>query len=214
MKTLSRGILISVEGIDGAGKSTLVNNVVNRLTKQGYSVLGTREPGATQLGKVIREIVQKKEVPRTYQAEYLLFAADRAQHFHEIIIPALQRNMLVISDRMSDSSLVYQGYARGLSHEMITTINDWTMHGYHIDMTLYLKIDAHTAAQRLALRAQQLTVFEEKKAFTQKLIDGFQQIFTNNPRIRTLEGTRDSTQLCDDACQAIETWIEQKQLLL
>jgi len=214
MKTLARGILVSVEGIDGAGKSTLVNHLVDQLKQNGYPALATREPGATQLGTVIREIVQKKEVARTCQAEYLLFAADRAQHFHEIVIPALQRNMLVISDRMSDSSLVYQGYARGLCRDTIATINAWTMQGHKIDLTLYLKIDAQTALERLTRRAQALTVFEEKKAFTHKLIEGFDQLFANNPRICHLDGTLDATTLCSVALTSLETWIHTKKLLL
>jgi len=214
MKTLARGILVSVEGIDGAGKSTLVNHLVDQLKQNGYPALATREPGATQLGTVIREIVQKKEVARTCQAEYLLFAADRAQHFHEIVIPALQRNMLVISDRMSDSSLVYQGYARGLCRDTIATINAWTMQGYQLDLTLYLKIDAQTALQRLTRRAQALTVFEEKQAFTHKLIEGFDQLFANNPRVCHLDGTLEPTTLCSVALTKLETWIHNKKLVL
>jgi dTMP kinase len=213
MKTLTRGILISVEGIDGSGKTTLVKNVVEHLHNQGYPVLATREPGATQLGSVVRGIIQKKDVARTAQAEYLLFAADRAQHFHEVVIPALQRSMIVISDRMSDSSLVYQGYARGLCTSTIETINAWTMQGYSIDLTLYVKVDMATALQRLHARAQALTVFEEKASFTQKIIQGFDELFAHNQRVHTLDGHLDPESLSLTALHAIVQWIHTKQLI-
>lgn len=213
MKKIVRGILVSVEGIDGSGKSTLVRNLSNYLINQGYPVMATREPGATALGGVVRSMIHRKDVPRHAQAEYLLFAADRAQHFQEVVIPALQQNMLVISDRMTDSSLVYQGYAHGLDRTMMQTINNWAMAGYAIDYTFYVKVDAATALQRLQARAQELTIFEEKQSFTQQLIQGFEHLYTNNPRVHTVDGTLSEQDLCMHAAQQLRTWINTHNLL-
>src|SRR5438067_1616217 len=113
MKT--QGMLITIEGIDGSGKSTLAKNLYQHLIANDVDALLTREPGATPLGKALRTILQEKNVAVCDQAEYLLFAADRAQHFKDTIIPALAKGTVVISDRMADSSLVYQGYGRGLN---------------------------------------------------------------------------------------------------
>ena len=94
-------------------------------------------------------MVQYQEIPLAPRAEYLLFAADRAQHFHEVVIPALQNDALVISDRMSDSSLAYQGFGRGHDLTMIKIINQWTMQGIEPDLTIYLKIPVSIAYARI-----------------------------------------------------------------
>jgi dTMP kinase len=113
MKNLKKGVLISFEGIDGSGKSLLVNNLYKILQTQ-YKTLITKEPGETDLGKKIRKIVQEQNVKIGPLAEYLLFATDRAQHFTEFIIPNLQEKYLILSDRLADSSIVYNGYGRDL----------------------------------------------------------------------------------------------------
>ncbi len=125
MPRLSRGILIALEGIDGSGKSTLAKNIAASLAHLDFPILQTQEPGKMALGKLLKPIVQEKKVPVCSKAEFLLFAADRAQHFHELVIPALLNKQLVISDRMADSSLAYQGYGRGLDLTTLSMINSW-----------------------------------------------------------------------------------------
>lgn len=128
MPQLKSGILIAIEGIDGSGKSTLAKNLFSSLEQQRFDTILTKEPGDSELGKEIRELVCTQNIPISSRAQYLLFAADRAQHFDELIIPALQQNKLIICDRLSDSSLAYQGYGNGLSTDMIKSINEWSMH--------------------------------------------------------------------------------------
>lgn len=202
-----RSMLISLEGIDGSGKSTLARDLAAHLTGLGYNVVLTKEPGGSQLGKKLRELLQLQPVPITPQAEFLLFAADRAQHFNDVVIPALRSNNIVISDRMADSSLVYQGYGRGLDKKMIQTINAWVMNDIRPDLTFYLHITAETAAKRLAARAQ-LTKFEkEQEQFAQNLIAGFDQIFKDRDDVITLDGTLSPNTLTNQAAQEVESWI-------
>lgn len=209
MQSLSRGILIACEGIDGSGKSTLVKNVVNALIALDFSVVATREPGATQLGSVVRTLVQEKKIPMCPKAEYLLFVSDRAQHFHELVVPSLQANKIVISDRMSDSSLVYQGFGHGLSMDALIYINQWSMNNIKPDITFYLKIDAAQARERVVKRNEQLTSYEkEKEAFFTKLINGFESIYANRSDVLWLDGSESPEQITEKAMQAIIGWIQ------
>src|SRR5688500_2417178 len=105
MVHLKRGILIAIEGIDGSGKSTIAQATALALKEQGFDLLLTKEPGDSELGKHIRELVQTQNVSISAKAQYLLFAADRAQHFMEKIIPALKTHKIILSDRLADSSL-------------------------------------------------------------------------------------------------------------
>jgi dTMP kinase len=213
MHTLKKGILIAIEGIDGSGKSSLAQNLYTRLQQEAYPAVLTKEPGATALGKQLRTLVQEKKVPICPQAEYLLFATDRAQHFHECIIPWLAQKKLIISDRMADSSLVYQGYGRGLDKEMITTINAWAMNNIKPDITIFVCVDATVAAQRIAQRNAALTSFEkEKNEFIQKLVHGFDQLYKNRNDVIMIDGALPMDTVTHTAYTALITWIQQHLL--
>ena len=214
MKTFKRGILISIEGIDGSGKTVLAKNIYNFFLQQNASIILTREPGASELGKYIRTLLQQQSFDVDAKAEYLLFAADRAQHFKHLIIPALAEKKMVISDRLGDSSLVYQGYGRGLDLDIITTVNRWVMEGIEPDIVLYLKTDPLIARERIQKRNEKLTSFEkEDLSFTLKLVQGFQTIYEKRTNVITLEGHKDATQLLIDATHAIEQWIKDNHII-
>jgi dTMP kinase len=159
-------MLIVIEGIDGSGKSTLAKGLALALKAYGLDVLLTREPGDTRLGKSLRPILQQQPIPISPVAEFLLFAADRAQHFHEVIVPALRANKLVISDRMGDSSLVYQGYGRGIDKEKIKMVNEWAMQYIKPNLILYLRVPLHIAQDRLLQKRNLLTEFEKAQTLT------------------------------------------------
>lgn len=189
-----KGMLITIEGIDGSGKSSVAQAVAQLL---GAQVILTKEPGATELGKQLRALLQERTFAVSAQAEFLLFAADRAQHMKEIVIPALEVGKIVLSDRMADSSLAYQGYGRGVEHEWITSINTWAMDGYEPDLTLYLKIDYPTAARRLAHRSETATVFEKEEAlFFERVIKGFETMYTGRANVRTIDASAPIEQVC------------------
>lgn len=215
MLKLKHGILIAIEGIDGSGKSTLAKNLYTLLQEKKYQTVLTKEPGGTALGQQLRNIVQEKKVPVCSQAEFLLFATDRAQHFHELVIPQLNAGALIISDRMSDSSLVYQGFGRGLDTHQIQAINSWAMHGKKPDITFYIKVTIQTATARIKARNEALTSFEkEKQDFIQKLIEGFDALYKNRNDVIIIDGNQTEEYVTTQALTALITWITQNQLIL
>ena len=194
MKT---GTLITFEGIDGTGKSSAARALYDAL-KDEFSLVFTREPGATELGKQLRTILQNRTFDLAPKAEYLLFAADRVQHMEAVVLPALKENKVVISDRMADSSLAYQGYGRGVDPAMITRVNKWAMRDRVPDLTLYLELDYEQASQRLAKRNEQATVFEQERAeFFERVQQGFEAAFTNRTIVRI-----DASQSLEDVHKA------------
>ncbi len=206
---LTSGILIAIEGIDGSGKSTLAKNLYQELHNQNIPVVLTKEPGGSQLGRQLRTILQTQTVPLCPQAEYLLFAADRAQHFTEVIIPNLRASKIVISDRMADSSLVYQGHGRGLDLELIRTVNAFAMQAIQPDLVLYLRISPEQAMERLRKRNKELTAFEQEQAsFSKKLVEGFDAIFKERKNVIYLDGTQAPEQLTNQAMDALLPWIK------
>lgn len=146
---MNKQIFISFEGIDGVGKTTQVNKVYKRYTDLGYSVVKTREPGGTELGKRIRKVVLSNDLHNiSQQAETLMYAADRAQHVQEVIKPALAAGQVVLSDRYIDSSVAFQGY--GLEHntDLIKEVNRWAIAGLMPCITFCLDQDVKTALRR------------------------------------------------------------------
>lgn len=211
MVIVNRGILVAIEGIDGSGKSTLAKNLYALLTQQGCSTVLTKEPGGTQLGKQLRTILQEKNVPVCQKAEYLLFATDRAQHFEELIIPALQNKKIVISDRMADSSLAYQGFGRGLDLNMISTINAWAMQNIKPNITFYVEISVETAIERIIARNEKLTSFEkENREFMERIINGFSAIFKKRTDVVYLDGTLKPEMLAEQAMHYLQQWIQEQ----
>ena len=209
MKLLKRGILIAIEGIDGSGKSTLARNLYTTLQEQNIPTLLTKEPGATPLGEKLRTLLHEKPCAICPKAEYLLFAADRAQHMATVIQPALEKNYLVLSDRMGDSSVVYQGYARGLDTEIIKQINDWAMNSIKPDLIFYVQLSAYQAIERIKQRNKPLTSFEKEGiTFIQSLVNGFNILYNNDPHVVCLDGTMPPAVLTKQALDALFLWID------
>jgi len=211
MKTT--GFLIAIEGIDGAGKSTLIAALAERLRKKKYSVLITREPGGTSFGQTLRHLLQHSSEKIDAKTEFLLFAADRSEHIKQVIIPALMRGDIIISDRMDDSSLAYQGYGRGLDRELITTINKWVMDTVVPHIILYVRLDWETALQRLILNRGSLTNFEqEKKDFFERVIHGFDEIAQQKDQVKIINGTLSPEEIADQAFAHIMHFLESKKI--
>ena len=169
--------------------------------KESCPIITTREPGGTNLGKHLRAIIQDQPTPLIASAEFLLFAADRAQHFSELIIPHLERNFIVLSDRVADSSLVYQGHGKNLDISTLKMINQWAMQNIQPDIVFYVKIDAQTAIQRMHIRNQGFSKFEETTAIplAAKLAQGFDMIFKDQNHITILDGNlsiEELTKIC------------------
>jgi len=208
MKHLQRGILVAIEGIDGSGNSTLAHHLANALKEQLWPVILTREPGDSILGSHIRTILHDPTISKTAKAEYLLFAADRAQHFESVVLPSLAKNQIIISDRMADSSVVYQGYARGLDTSFIQHVNAWAMEGREPDIVVYVRVTAETALERRIARNIPFTSFEqESKNFFQKIVEGFDKLMHKRKNAYILDGTKKPEELTHLAMEIILTWI-------
>jgi len=208
MKHLQQGILVAIEGIDGSGKSTLAHHLANALKEQLWPVVLTREPGDSTLGSHIRTILHDPAIAKTAKAEFLLFAADRAQHFQSVVLPSLAKKQIVISDRMADSSVVYQGYARGLDTSFIQRVNAWAMEGREPDIVIYVRVTAETALERRIARNIPFTSFEqESKDFFQRVVDGFDELMHERTNTYILNGTKAPEELTHLAMEIILTWI-------
>lgn len=201
-----KGFLIAIEGIDGSGKSTLAKSLSLALKQQGFNTTLTKEPGDSELGKEIRELVCSKNIPISPMAQYLLFAADRAQHFTELIIPALKNNKIIICDRMADSSLAYQSYGNGVDIEMVKSINTWSMHNIVPDLTLFVRVPVEIALERCGKRGS-LSAYE-KKDFLTRVAHGFEEIYKNRENIIILDGTKSAEYINQRAQESIKQWIK------
>jgi len=149
-KTPSKGIFITVEGPDGSGKSTQVDLLVTFLRDQQHRVLVTREPGGTGVGEAIRKILLEPARGNHLadEAELFLFAAARAQHVREVILPALSQGQIVIASRYLDATVAYQGYGRNLPLDTIRIVNNLATGGLTPDMTIILDVEAETGLHR------------------------------------------------------------------
>jgi dTMP kinase len=212
MPHLNKGILIAIEGIDGSGKSTLAHNLSIALQQQGFNTILTKEPGASAIGKEIRKIIQTQNIAFCAKAEYLLFAADRAQHFAELIIPALEQKKLIISDRMADSSLAYQGYGNGLELEMINPINQWTMNKILPNLTIFVQVPVEVALERAQKRGS-LSAYEQRTEFLHKVAEGFEELYKNRNDVMIVDGTQSPESLTNHVCNTITKWIHTNNYL-
>ena len=145
-----KGAFITVEGADGAGKTTHLDFIQRWLTKRGASVVRTREPGGTALGELLREILLDKDgAPISGRAELLLFFADRAQHLDEVIVPALDAGKWVLSDRFTDATYAYQGGGRGMAMKDIATLEALTQGTLQPDLTMLLDVSPEVGRMRV-----------------------------------------------------------------
>jgi dTMP kinase len=192
------GFLCTIEGIDGSGKTTLLKNLEQRFAQEKFNVFFTRQPGGTNFGKQLRSILLEKKVPVCPFAEFLLFAADRAQHFQEFIIPKLTAGALIISDRMADSSMAYQGYLKGIDINKIQTINSWCMQNIEPDVVFYLKISAQEAQHRIKKTRAISDKFEEELIdHLDKLVSAFDTIFQNRKNVIIINALEDTDAIAD-----------------
>jgi dTMP kinase len=167
-----RGKFITLEGVDGAGKSTHLSWLVNHLRAQGHTIVQTREPGGTLLGEKLRELLLHE--PMHLETEALLMFAARREHLERIIKPAMARGDWVVCDRFTDASFAYQGGGRGLSSEKLSRLENWVQEGFQPDLTLLFDLPIDIAAQRMAGASRQLDRFEQEKAdFHQRVRDAY-----------------------------------------
>lgn len=199
------GKLIVFEGIDGAGKTSIARRTAALLQEDGCDVLLTQEPGGTADGMSMRRLLEHTGIRENPEAEFLIFAADRALHMAQVVLPALQRGTIVISDRMGDSSYAYQGYGHGIDRAMITAINRWVMRSVTADLTVYVTIDYTTAQQRRQLRAgDDMSRYDQEKIqFFKRVVQGYEELYATRQGILRVDGQRTIETNAQDAYHAI-----------
>ena len=185
-----RGLFVTFEGIDRSGKTTQARLLCEAL---GASALGVREPGGTPAGEHVRDLLKDAAVPLGSEAEALLFAAARAELVEKVIRPALEDGRVVVSDRFLDSSLAYQGGARGLGIDEVEGVNRFATGGLVPDLTFLLELDTATAARRAGERDR----FEDEGTqLQQAVLEAYERLVAADPgRWRRLDATRSPEQV-------------------
>jgi dTMP kinase len=215
------GLLLTLEGIDGSGKSTQFQMLLHALRQRGFDPLATREPGGTSLGLGMRAVLLANESKNLApEAELLLMAADRAQHVAEVIRPAINSGRIVISDRYIDSTVAFQGYGRGLDLETTRLANRVATGGLVPDLTILFDLDPKKAQARLDARATAdspggfepgMTRFDEENLdFHARVREGYLSIAAGEPdRFRLLDATQSVDDTHRQVLSLVLTLIEQ-----
>ena len=182
-----RGRFITFEGIDGAGKSSHVDWLADRLSQRGLTVRVTREPGGTLLGEQLRTLLLSEAMH--LETETLLMFAARREHLAQVIEPALQRGEWVVCDRFTDATHAYQGGGRGLAAEKLNCLESWTHGHLQPDLTLLFDLPLQVARQRMDHASRQLDRFEQERAdFHERVREAYLARAAANPaRIRVVD---------------------------
>lgn len=181
--TARKGFFVTIEGGEGTGKSTAVAELEKRLARLQYPVVATREPGKSSIGITLRNLLlERRHSPISMRTEALLLAAERAQHTHEVIRPALDTGALVICDRFLDSSIAYQGFARKLGVENIRQLSLWATGGILPNLTLVLDLPAEEGLRRRFQNQSDVNrLDEETMEFHKAVRAGYQSIAAAEP---------------------------------
>lgn len=206
----SKGTFITFEGGEGAGKTTLIERVYDALRSREADVIKTRAPGGTPLGAAIREILlHKNDFTIGKRSELLLFLADRAQHVEEIILPALEAGKIVLCDRFTDSTIAYQGGARGFGEESVKQLCTFSASGLEPDLTLYLDIEPQAGFERRGRNGFSNDRIEsEQLSFHQKIRETFHKIAQKEPeRFHIIDARPALEQVFQQAMELIDAII-------
>jgi dTMP kinase len=196
---VTRGKLISFEGLDGAGKTTQMELLARWLDERQVAYIRTREPGGTPLGLEIRRLLlERPDLALTPLAEAFLFQADRAQHFSKLVLPALEAGTLVLTDRCFDASIAYQGFARNVGPELVAQLSMIATQGHIPDLTILLDLDPGEVQQRVdpandqsGRRATPSRFDSENEIFHRRVRQGFRVVARAHPaRIKVVDAAR------------------------
>lgn len=202
------GILISLEGPDGAGKTTVLKEILPEIKKMKRDIISTREPGGVRLAEEIRQLIlDPKNTEIDSKTEMLLFAAARRLHMQEKMLPALKAGKVVIVDRFIDSSVAYQGYGRELGVEVVDWLNNFATDGLKPDLTLYFDIDTDVALDRImSNRADEVNRLDlERAEMHRKVRQGYLKMVEREPqRFVTIDASQSVEKVVSDTIEAIK----------
>ena len=204
---MNKGLMIVCDGGNGAGKTTIIKSIERHLQDLGHDVVVTREPGGTNIGERIREILLSPEATEMCDTtELLLFGAARAQHVREKILPALAAGKMVVSDRFDAATVSFQHYARGLDLDIIDQVNRLALGDFRPDLNIILDIDPAAGLERVMQRGAALDRMEgEKLAFLQKARDGYlRQAHAEPARFRVIDASQPLERVVADTLEIVD----------
>ena len=205
-----KGKFITFEGGECTGKTSIIIELEKALKEKGYKVIVTREPGGIDIAEQIRNIILNPENTKmTSETEALLYAASRTQHLKEKVIPALEEGYVVLCDRYLDSSLVYQGIARGLGRESVLNINYFATK-YMPDLTLFIDVEPEIALKRLENRQGKVDRLDSETLDFHKLVyNGYKELANEyKERIVSIDGTKPLEEVIKDSIELVEKFLE------
>lgn len=204
------GKFITFEGNDGCGKTTISSRIYETLKAEGYDVIFTREPGGISISEQIRSILlDPKNTTMDGRTEALLYAAARRQHLVEKVIPALNEGKIVLCDRFIDSSLAYQGVARGLGIDEVYTVNQFAIDEHMPDATIFLKVAAEVGMARIASRGEKDRLDEEGEKFHRLVAQGYDEVLNRyQNRIHVIDAEQDVDKVFKDTYELIKELVK------
>ena len=208
----NQGFFITIEGPEGAGKTTVMSDVVEQLTSEGYEIVSTREPGGIRISEHIREVI----LNNTYtemdgRTEALLYAAARRQHLVEKIAPALKDNKIVLCDRFIDASLAYQGYARGLGIDEVLSINEFAIGKLMPNLTLLFDLEPSIGLNRIAKHdeREKNRLDAESLAFHEAVREGYQEVVKRYPhRVHVIDASKSQEEVIKNVLEVVRKSLE------
>ena len=202
-----KGLFISFEGGEGSGKSSAINVVKEKLEADGYKVVVTREPGGISVSEQIRDVILAVDNKMSKETEALLYAASRTEHLYRKVIPLVNDGYIVISDRYIDSSLAYQGYARGIGIEKVLEINMFAKE-YLPKVTYFFDVRPEVGLARIVGRNKIDRLDLETFDFHQKVYDGYKEVCKLYPnRIKVINGERPIELIIEDVYNDIKKYL-------
>jgi dTMP kinase len=205
---MNKGLFITFEGGEGSGKSTVIQHIKQHLLDKQLDVFVTREPGGSGIGEEIRQTLLKHEnTTMDPLTESYLFAAARRQHLMEVIVPRLDADVVVLCDRYVDSSIVYQGYARGIGVEKVAAINKVVIEDYIPQLTFFIDVAPDIALARIQSGRDQNRLDVETVEFHQKVYEGYMLLAAQTARIKRIEGDQPVEQVVADIMRYINEYL-------
>ena len=202
---MCNGLFITFEGNDGSGKTTISKLAYEKLKEAGYPVIYTREPGGIDIAEQIRHVIlDPKNTAMDPRCEALLYAASRRQHLIEKVLPALADHKIVLCDRFIDSSLVYQGYARGIGVDEVYRINEFAIEGHMPQATVFLSVTLETGLSRVNNRGNLDRLDSEGMEFHKKVAEGYDMIKEKfKDRMYVVDANKDIDSVLEDTMQTL-----------
>lgn len=201
-----KGLVIALEGQDGTGKSTVIDAITGYFDEMGIDYINAREPGSTDIGEKIRDILaDKANKDMDYHTEALLFAASRSELYDKVIKPNVEKGTSVILDRFLLSSLAYQGIVRGLGVDEVMKINDFFLDGFRPDLTILMDLDAKESYERLKKLGELDRIESLGEDFQERVHLAYLKLYEeNHMKLIKLDGTKDKVGLAHEALEEVK----------